>query len=443
MTTARTVHALTKLRASLWLIPTIMALGAAALSLIVAEVEARVRIPPRVEAIIVGGGPEGARAVLGAIAGSMIGVTGVTFSITVVALSLASTQFGPRLLRNFMRDRANQFVFGAFIATFLFALLGLRAVNAEENGGPTAWLTVLVALAFALGSLAVLIFFIHHISTNMQADVVIRNVAAELEESIDRMFPEERPAPGAPDTTKASVPVALDGPSRAVRARRSGYLQAVDLEELLAVTTRRNLVVKLARRPGRFVVENAPLLHAWPADAVDDAAELALERTFLLGSRRTAEQDVEFLIDQLVEIAIRSLSPSVNDPFTAMACIDRLGAALSKLSRRHLPDPRVGDAEGRLRILTERSTFNGIVDEAFHQIRQYGAASVSTTIRLLETLELVARANAGNQSRLLVLRDHAERVLRSSRLVELEPGDRHDVEQRHARVIAAVEEGMP
>lgn len=434
---ARLINVLNKLRSSMWVIPTVMATVAGALATVISLYQTRIHVPAATERFLFSGDAAGARAILTSIAGSMIGVTGVVFSITIVALTLASGQFGPRLLRNFMRDRLVQTVLGTFIATFVYCLLALRSVR-DVEGAEGAYLSVVVAVLFAIASIGVLIYFIHHIASSIQADSVIANVGTELNAMIDRLYPQAMGKAAGLCAVRAGAAQVHEQDAAEIHSPRSGYLQAVDFDGLLRHATEHDLLIRLDRRPGRFVVEGHVAMTAWPADRVTEAVRARLQTTLIVGARRTAEQDIEFLVDQLVEIAVRSLSPGINDPFTAVSCVDRLGAALCALSRRQMPSREREDKEGRLRVIADTSTFEGIFDAAFHQIRQYSKTSVAVTIRLLETLEVLARHNAWDPARSRIIREHADRVLRTSALVTHEEGDALSIHGRYERVIAAL-----
>jgi uncharacterized membrane protein len=304
-------------------------------------------------------GPEGSRAVLSTVASSMMTIASVTFSITVVALQLASSQFGPRLLRNFMRDRGNQIAIGTFIATFTYCLLVLRTVNGTENEPFVPHISVTVGLLLSLASLGVLIYFIHHAAASIQAENVIAAVSRDLHEAINDLYPEclgnEPPEP-VERGGKADVPPNFDRESSPIASTTSDYLQAIDVDRLLNLARDRDVILSVEQRPGKFFFRGGDLARVWPGDRLDEELANAIRGAFYFGSLRTLTQDVEFAIDQLVEIAVRALSPGVNDPFTAIACVDRLGAALCSLAERVFPSPYRYDEEERLRVFTEAST---------------------------------------------------------------------------------------
>lgn len=387
------------------------------------------------------GSPEGARQVLSTIAGSMITVAGVTFSITIVALTLASSQFGPRLLRSFVRDFGNQVVLGTFVSTFVYCLLVLRTVRGGEGAEFVPYLSVTLGVAFALASLGVLIYFIHHVANAIQAEHLIASVAHELRDSIGNMFPEKLGEPG-PDThvSPKETTVEIETEGALIEADQSGYVQTIDEEDLMAIARAEDLVLELLRTPGRFVIEGRALVRAWPPGRVSGDLADRIRGAFILGRRRTPTQDPEYAVHSLVEIGVRALSPGINDPFSAMTCLDWLGAALSELARRKIPSRYREDDQGRLRVIADGTTFPEMADAAFNQIRQYGRSSVSVLLRLLDTITAVSEHVRREEDR-TCLRQHVDKVLRDARETLLNELDLHEVEQRHAATLQALAKG--
>ena len=425
---ARLAHFWESLRTSLWFIPALMTAGAVGLSLVSVHFDRLEKI--RWAGLVWAGSSEGARQVLSTIAGSMITVAGVAFSITIVALTLASTQFGPRLLRNFMRDVGNQVVLGTFVSTFVYCLLVLRTVRGGEGGGEfVPHLSVTIGVVLALTSLGVLIYFIHHVANMIQADSLIAAVFRELQATIDPMFPEELGEDEAPeDAPEAPAKIELEGVL--VKSARSGYVQTVDDRELMAIASTEDLVLKLLRVPGRFVTEGEALVRAWPPDRLGDKTRSRIREAFILGRRRTPTQDPEYAVHQLVEIGVRALSPGINDPFTAMTCLDWLGAALSELARRQIPSRYRYDDRRRLRVIADVTNFPDMANAAFNQIRQYGRNSVSVLLYLLDTLAAVAEHVHRAEDR-ACLREHADKAMEDAREALVNPHDLREVEERY------------
>lgn len=435
------------IRTSFWFMPTLMVAGAVLLSLVTIHLDRATAYHNWIATLgwTFTRGPEGSRAVLSVIAGSMMTITSVTFSITIVALQLASTQFGPRLLRNFMRDRGNQVAIGTFIATFAYCLLILRTVNGTEGEQFVPHISVTVGLTMSLIALGVLIFFIHHAAEAIQAENVIAAVSRDLHQAIDRLYPEclghEAPEPpGQPG--ESSLPPGFQTSSHSIDSPRSDYLQAIDLDRLLDLATRHDLVLQISQRPGKFLYERGELARAWPADRVTDDLAEAVRSSFYFGSRRTLAQDVEFAIDQLVEVAVRALSPGVNDPFTAMTCVDRLGAALCELAGKSIPSPDRYDDSGHLRVVADASTVPGIIDASFHQIRQASRGHAAVTLRLLETVTAIARHTRSPLFR-RSLRLHADALHRGAQSSLDDPLDLSDADRRYAEALSALDSLPP
>jgi uncharacterized membrane protein len=427
------------LRGTYWAVPSAMAVAAVALSFGVIQLD-RALAAKLIDQLswVYTGGPEGARAVLSTIASSMITVAGVTFSITIVALTLASQQFGPRLLRNFLRDLGNQVVLGTFVSTFLYCLLVLRTVRGSDDAEFVPHLAVTAGVVMAMLSLGVLIFFIHHVATSIQATQIIANVAGDLEAAIDRMFPEDI----GKDSGSAEGPrVSADGLNepgvRAVLATTTGYVQAIDADALMSLAREHDAVVTVHARPGSFLRTGGMLLTVAMSPGRPDPEDKPFHSVFIVGSSRTGSQDVTFFIDQLVELAVRALSPGINDPATARLCIDRLEQSLCHLAGRAMPSAARYDDDGRLRVLAYPTAFPDVVETAFHEIARYGRSSVSVTCRLLEAV--------GNVGSCVRRDDHRRALLRTATMIaagigdrSLSDSDRELIAKRHRAALAAI-----
>jgi uncharacterized membrane protein len=401
---ARIAHAWEVLRTSFWFVPLLMAIVATVLAIVMLEVDDRIDKDFYGEfSWLYSRGKEGSRELLGTVAGSMITVAGLAFSIIVVALQLASSQFGPRLLRTFMRDLGNQVVLGTFTGTFVYCLLIMRTIGDAEGEEPPH-LSVTVAVVLAVAAIGVLIYFIHHAARMMQAPNVIASVSRELREALDRAFPAQVDAPHSLE--------AVDGaPAEAVvvGSPDTGYIQAFDYKTLADYAEEHDILIQLMRRPGQFVTAGSALALAWPRGRVGDGIDQAVRRAALLGDQRSPEQDPEFAVDQLVEVALRALSPSLNDPFTAAGAIDHLAGAITPVLASGGSPITSRLVEGQPRVLLATLSIDGLLDAAFHKIRQAGAGSAMVTIRLIEalgTLAVQARTDEAKAS----VRRHLEYV---------------------------------
>jgi uncharacterized membrane protein len=377
------------------------------------------------------GGPDGSRALLSAVVSSMISVTATAFSISIVALQLASSNFGPRLLRTFMQDTGNQIVLGTFISTFIYGLLVLRTVHGEDYDIFVPQLSITVGIVLALISIGVLIYFIHHASTIIQASHVINEVSTDIDGAIGHGTLEPKHQVG-------EIPASFDSEAYPIRATSSGYLQIIDEAELMKLARKHDLLLRVKLRPGKFAIQGSELVMAWPGERVDRKLAEQIENTFILGNERTEQQDIEFPITELVEIALRALSPGINDPFTAIRCIDRLSAGLSRLAQRDFPSPYRYDKDDNLRLIANPVTFTGLADSAFNQIRRYGQSDVAVTICLLDAIARIAPYTRNKKDRAALLR-HAQMIERGSREGVGEECDRACIEERYQAVVKALE----
>jgi uncharacterized membrane protein len=334
------------------------------------------------------GEPGAAQTLLGTIAGSMMTVVSIVYSILVMMLTLASMQFSPRVLAGMLRDRESQNTLGFFIGTFTYCLLVLRSVRGDPPFVPV--LSVTLAIVFALLSLATLIYFIHHIAHNIQANYLVDAVARETEDVIDKSFPEPLEPGEVPEVELEPPEPPAD--AEPVPAMGSGYVQLLDQEALFEVARTAGVSVFLHRGVGEFAIEGQPLVFLHPPGRADEAARAACQGAFDLGEVRTMQDDVEFGVRQIVDIALKAISPAVNDPSTAATCIDHLGRLLCRLARRRIPSSVVRFSDPDVIVVLRRATFRSVLDLAFNQLRQYGRADMAVALRMLRTLSEVATA---------------------------------------------------
>lgn len=419
-----------------------MTLGAILLSMLTVWIDGllgREDQPDWLQPLTYSGGPDGAREVLGVIAGSMITIAGVVFSITIVALTLASGQFGPRLLSNFMRDRGNQITLGTFIATFLYSLLVLRTIRNDSDQVPDVSITI--ALVLVVASLSVLIYFIHHISVTIQAPNLVAAVGRELQSATERLFPDSAPEETT-ESEKAREGLARldDEESAPIRSTGSGYIEVVDLDGLIAVAQDHDLVLRIRKRPGSFVVRGTSLIDAFPAHRVDDSLSKKLAGSVATGPQRTPSQDIEFPVEQMVEIAVRALSPSINDPFTAATCVDQLSVGLCLLAEREFPSANVTDSEGNLRILiADPVTWDGLIHGAFGQIRQCAGFHAEVYVRMLESLHRIG-ASVRTTDRLPPIHEQGQLIVEAASVSVPAAADRRVIEAKYAELLADLQE---
>lgn len=376
-----------RLNSSFWFVPAVMALLAVALSFVLIEVDAlRDVAQTNGPSAVYTFGPEGARTMLSVIASSMITVASLIFSITMLSLQLASSQFGPRTLGNFMRDRSNQIVLGTFIATFLYCLFVLRSVRGTENSSFVPHLAVAFAVLMAAASVAVLLYFIHHIATSIRVETLLEKLAVEGCAAVDKIFPERLGQGPADDAVGQTLPCDFEADSRQIPADSDGYVQYIGGDVVMQIATKSDLVLRIAARPGAFVTQGECVIAAYPKARVSDKIDKDLRGAVVIGRDRTPYQDLEFAIRRIVELAQRSLSPGINDPTTALYCIDRLGQVLGRVADRNIPSPMRLDEGGQLRVLTEVFDLGDVTCRAFAAIARYGMADADVVTQLAETL---------------------------------------------------------
>ena len=422
------------LRTNLWFVPAIEVVAAVLLFVPTHAIDRAVYDGDLVlPSWVISGTADAARQILISLAAAVITVVGVVFSIMIVTLTLASTQFGPRMLRNFIRDRGTQLTLGTFVATFVYAMLVLVSIGPGPHGDFVPHVSITVTLALVVIDLGVLIYFIHHIATSIQLPHVIASIARDLSGAIDAEGSAQSPAP--------AFPIAEKGPSVSevnrrmaesgcvVSAPESGYLQFVRHDTLARMAIRTNAVIRLDHRPGHFVTRGHPLATVWPADAAPEV-ERGLRRAHVAGPIRTLTQDVAFAVDQLVEIAIRALSPAVNDTFTALTCIDWLGESLCRIPADWAPVRVHRDSHGYIRVVTVHVSQERLVERAFAQIRQAGRGMPAVMIRQMGALTRILDHTAPDQQRQALLRQ-ADMIKRATDESVPEPADRAAVERAY------------
>lgn len=403
--------------------PMAMALAAVALSSVMLYVEPYIesRLGP---GWVYFGTADGARLILTTLASSMITVAGVVFSITIVVLALTSSQYGARLLRNFLRDPVTQLVLGAFTGTFIYCMLVLRAIR--DGAEPVPHLSVTVGVLLTLASLFALIYFFHHMAALIKPENICFAVFKDLEAVIHELMPP--PGEGVRREEPREIgEIGWNAPE--VISSRSGYVESIDLKGLVKEADRHGVYLRLVHRAGDFVVRGEALCQVWPRHRMNEKLQRHIERSFILGASLTLEQDIEFAFNQLVQVAVRALSPAINDPFTAITCVDWLGVALTLVTIREAPSRYLYGKEGKLRVIIDTVSFAGITDTAFNQIRQAARNNVAVSIRLLETIKVVARfARTDEQRRALLT--HAEKIRREISRAGIDMNDMEDVEER-------------
>ena len=421
---------------NLWFVPMLEIVGAIALFAISYAIDRRFYDHHQsLPGWVLSGSADAARQILTALAAAVITVIGVVFSIILVTLTLASTQFGPRMLRNFIRDRVTQITLGTFVATFVFAILALASIAPGPHGDFVPHLTITILLFLTLVDLGVLVYFIHHISLSIQLPHVIASIARDLSRAIDAESSEDPPplvqeAEAGPSVAELLRRIEESG--GIVTAASSGYLQFVRHRDLIEIATRAGAAMQLVHRPGNFVVAGQPLARVWPAGAVPAVAD-ELGRSHVTGPVRTITQDIAFAVDQLVEIAIRALSPAVNDTFTALTCIDWLTDGLCQVEERWDPVRVHRDNFGYVRVITSHISHRRLVQRAYEKIRQAGTGMPAVMIRQLDGLTRIAILTDEPERRAVLL-EQGQMIMRSAEDSVAERQDRTDVRRAYEQL---------
>ncbi len=342
--------------------------------------------------------PGVAQVILSSIATSIMTVVSIVFAILLMTLTLASTQFSPRILISFVRDRTTQWTLGVFLGTFSYCMAALPAARALPHPFvPVA--TVTGAMVLALVCVGWLIYFINHISRSISVNHIVDRIARETELVIDEFMPYPRGPFPLPDRSEASA--AEDGTP--ILNRQSGYIRYVDINHLVALAKAYRICVHLERRVGQFVPAGVPLARVSKPERVPADRALHLVAAFDIGPTRTMQQDVEFGIIQIVDIALRAISPAVNDPSTAISCVDQLSRIIILWINRMPPPSHYYAPPHVLRLFVPWMSFDGLLDTAFEQIRHYAVADVAVSLRLMRAFSDIASTtqHADLRSRLL------------------------------------------
>lgn len=434
---ARLIKFWNDLQSSYYFIPGLMVLGAILLAVITTHID---RVWDYALAKNLGwfysNKADGARAILTTIAGSMMTVAAVTFSITMVAVTSAAGQYGPRLIGNFMRDRANQVTLGTFTSTFVYCLLILRVARTGDSGGAEDAITefvpnvsLLVAMVLTIFSVGVMIFFIHHIPETLNVGNITGNVGRKLRKEIHARFPSNIGEAEEEIPSKDEISALFETKIRHdVYGEAEGYIQAVNESAILNWAKEHKAIVRLQYRPGDFSVKGNSLMHVWFDEADDmelkDEALKSLRGTYAMGQDRNSHQNILFLADELVEILARALSPGINDPFTAINCINWFHSAMNALQSVRAPNPVRRDEDGSPRVVAFPVSFERFVSVMFDQSRPYVAADRNVCVKMLTVLtEITANCKTPEQREIMTDQIQKLKLAIEDRLLSKEERD--------------------
>lgn len=349
--------------------------------------------------------PQVAQVILGDIGGSIMTVVSIVFAILLMTLTLASMQFSPRIILGISRDGVTQWTLGVFLGTFCYCIAALPAARSYPKPFAPV-LTVSGAMLLALICVAWLLFFIHHISNTISVNQIVDKIASETEIVIDEMMPSPRKA------LRLTADERIDELKWDLRipATDSGYIRFIDLQRLVVLAKTYHVKIQILRRVGHFVPQGVPLLAVSRAERITPERAEALRSAFDLGPSRTLQQDVEFGVLLIVDIALRAISPAVNDPSTAITCVDQLSRILIRVASREPPESFAYDPPGTLRLYIPWPSFDRLLDAAFEQIRMYSKTDVAVSLRILRALGDIAVTTPDPEIQQLVI-DRARRIV--------------------------------
>ncbi|QJR82928.1 DUF2254 domain-containing protein [Alteromonas pelagimontana] len=369
---------------SYWFIPVCMMIVTSMFCLVCLTVARRASMPEGMLSLIPLVTQAGAQQLLSTIATAIITATSIVFSMTIVALTMASAQFGPRLLRTFMIDKGTQVVLGTMVSTFLFCIIALHHLSSITENRDALSLLSALAMLLAIIDTFTIVYFIHHIARFIQADEVIYRCFRNLEANLDTLLP--RPEGEANELPISEALVSVGFYQTSVKAKRIGYAQSINYSKMLNLESDRITGIEVKARSGDHVMPDATILIIHSTCQLQEETIEELRKFIVIGRQRTPIQDPEFVVSQLVEIALRALSPGINDPFTAITCLDKLTSACILMSHRVFPASCVVNTSSN--IWLKRRTFNlhSVIDTSFDQIRQAGKAHVDVALHILHCL---------------------------------------------------------
>jgi len=427
----RLAYLLRRLHSSIWLIPVVCCAVSVSLGLAILWVDRHAAYQfsgLQMFAMSV----DSARQVLSVIAGSVISVSAVSFSITMVALTLTSGQHGPKIVRHFLEDNDSKISLGLFLGTYVYTLVVLSGYNEADR----PHLTVLTALLLALLAVVGFVRFIHRIATDMQADEIVQRIGMSLCDALHKTVKATRDS--RTQDLRAWRRQARGKPKHPIAHLEHGYVQSIDYAGLVQWCHDHDSCIQVRARAGDFVVEGLCVFKLFGHSSQDAEETLqVLGRHLVVGPTRTSAQDPEFPITQLNQVAARALSPGINDPGTAISCVDSFCLALAQIVDTDLPGPVFNDAQGTPRLLAKTTDFAGLLKAVFAPLRQFAQTDIPVTISLLTALGRLAELTTRNK-RLALLGMHGQLITEGFDNQALADFDRRDIRQRAQRLQALV-----
>ncbi|MEO6628347.1 MAG: DUF2254 domain-containing protein, partial [Aquihabitans sp.] len=377
---------------------------------------------------------DGARALLSTIAGATIAFAGIAFSVSLLIIQQASSQYSPRVVHTLFRDPFNKRVLGLVVGTFTFCVIVLRSVRAplEEGGVPIVPnVSVVIAMVLGISTILAIVAFIDHSAHSMDVSEILERVRLEATEHIQERWREVEPADRAGGTAKAVVPERSSGLTK-VRFDRTGWVQQVNFDAILD-SLEPGATLRLNTGPGRYAIAGTVLatIDREPQDL--DGIERTINAAMAIGATRTMQQDAPYALRQIADVALKALSPGINDPTTAQDAIFHLAAVLGELLRRDPPQPLVTERDGACLIAAQQPTPHDLVRLAFAEVRRASTEQPAVCIYLLEAMQLVSETLVSNgmPDRAAPVVAEAERIVEGCRAANLIPTDRREIEDAY------------
>jgi uncharacterized membrane protein len=423
-----------RMKVSFWVAPVVMSLAAILLAWAMYWLDDL--IPNEIlqdSRFFLSGSPEEIRAMLVAQASTILATAGVVFTLLTLPLSTVAAQYGSRLLRIFLGDRTTQIVLGTFVATFIYCLAAVLSIPPIEVEPDGPQVTATVGLLLLLVTFASLILLIHHISTMLQAPTIAAAAGGELQEVVLAEFPEVTSGDGQKGEPEIRPDSLVEKDAYPVRVRQTGYIQYIDPHYVLTLAREKDLVIRLLRKPGHLVWREAQVALVWPAARVDEELDRQIRKAFRIGNGRTPTQDVAYAVNQLVEMAVRAMSPAINDPFTAITCLDHIGEGLALFIQQGEKSPYYYDRDNRLRLVLEPVTFSELLDGAFDMLRHASCDNASVLLHMLDVIDAIGQKVGSPEARQELLR-HVSLIQAESQAGALIDWDRKQIDRRSTKL---------
>jgi uncharacterized membrane protein len=419
-----------RLQVSFWFAPVVMSLGAVLLAWAMYWVDSHIPNETLQDSrFILSGTPGEIRTMLISLASTVLATAGVVFTLLTLPLSTVAAQYGSRLLRVFLGDRTTQIVLGTFVATFVYCLAAALSIPPASVQPEGPQITATVGLLLVLATFSSLILLVHHISTMLQAPKIAAAAGAELLDVVLSEIPDVMSIDGREGGSETRPDSLVEKDAYPVRVNQTGYIQYIDPQYMLTLAQEKDLVVRLLRKPGHLVWREARVALVWPAARIDEELDRQIRKAFRIGNGRTPTQDVAYAVNQLVEMAVRAMSPAINDPFTAMTCLDYIGEGLALFIQQGEKSPYYYDQDNRLRLVLEPVTFAELLSGAFDMLRHASCDNASVLLHMLEVIDAIGQEADSPKSRQELLR-HVSLIQLESQAGAIIDRDRERISQR-------------